>query len=129
MTLDLKDDFLASLMQTPEYIKISQKYISPDIINKYNLQSKFHYGYIYCEINKDMFGLKQAALLANNFLVKKLRPYVYHPIPHTIGIWKHKSHSIIFYLFVDDVGLKYFHKQDINYLINALQQHYKLSID
>ena len=39
MTLDLKDHFLTSPMQTPEYIKIPQKYIPPHIINKYNLQS------------------------------------------------------------------------------------------
>ena len=75
MTLDLKDHFLTSLMQTPEYIKLPQKYIHPDIINKYNLQSKFHNGYIYCEINKGMYGLKQAPLLAYNFLEKILQLY------------------------------------------------------
>ena len=61
-------------MQTPEFLKISQKYIYPDTINKCNLQSKFHNGYIYCKINKGMYGLKQSALLANNFLVKILQP-------------------------------------------------------
>ena len=45
LTLDLKDHFLASPMQTPEYMKIPQKYVPSDIINKYNLQSKFHNGY------------------------------------------------------------------------------------
>ena len=43
-TLDLKDHFLASPMQTPEYMKIPQKYIPPYVINKYNLQSKIHHG-------------------------------------------------------------------------------------
>ena len=109
-------------------MKIPQKYIPPDIINKYNLKSKFHNGYIYCEINKGMYGLKQAALLAYNFLVKKLQPYGYNPIPHTIGIWTHKSRPITFSLCVDDFGVKCFHKHD-GHLINALQQHCKLSID
>ena len=72
-------------MQTPEYMIIPQKYIPPDVINKYNLQSKFHNGYIYCEINKGIYGLKQAALLAYNFLVTNLEPYRYHLIAHTIG--------------------------------------------
>ena len=110
-------------------MKISQKSIHPDIVNKYNLQSKFHNGYKYCEINKGMYGLKGAALLAYNFLVKKLQPYGYHHIPHTIVIWKHKSCPITFYLCVDYFGVEYFHKHDVYHLINALQQHYKLSID
>ena len=129
MALDLKDHYLASPMKTPEYMKTPLKYIPPDIINKYNLQSKFHNGYIYCDINKGMYGLKQAALLAYNFLVKNLLPYGYYPIPHTIRIWKHKSRPITFCLCVDNFGVKYFHKQEVDYLIQALQQNYKLSID
>ena len=43
-----------------------------------------------------MYGLKQAALLAYNFLVvKNLQPYGYYPIPHTICIWNHvQSHYV-----------------------------------
>ena len=129
MTLDHKDHFLATPMQTPEYMKIPQKYIPPYIINKYNLQTKFHNGYIYGEINKGMYGIKQAPLLAYNFLLKNLQPYRYYPIPHTIGIWKHKSRPITFYLCVNDFGVKYLHKHDVDHLITALQQHYKSSID
>ena len=125
MILDLKDHFLASPMQTPEYMIIPQKYIPPDIINTYNLQSKFHNGYLYCEINKGMYGFKQAALVAYNFLVKNLQPYEYYPIPHRIGIWKHKLRKIKFCLCVDDFGVKYFHKQYVDHLIHALTQHYK----
>ena len=122
MTSGLKDHFLASPMQTP------QTNIPPDIINKYNLQSKFHNGYICCEINKGRYGLKQAALLAYNFLVKILEPYGHHPVPHTIGIWKHKSRPITFCVCVDDFDVKNFYKHNVHHLINALQQHYKLSI-
>ena len=51
MSIDLKDHFLSSPMNTPEYMQIHQKYIPLDII-------------------KGMYGLKQAALLAYNFLRK-----------------------------------------------------------
>ena len=129
MTLDLKDHFLVSPMQTPEYMNIPQKFLPPDIISKDNLQSKFHNGYIYFEINRGMYGLKQAAFLAYNFLVQNLQPYGFYPIPLTIGIWKHKSRTITFCLCADDFGVKSFHKHDVDHLINALQQHFKLSID
>ena len=115
-------------MQTPEYIP--QNYIPPDTIKKYHLHSKFHNGFIYCEINKGIHGLKQAALFAyDNFLVKNLQPYGYYPIPNTIDIWKHKSRPITFCLCADDFGIKYFYKHDVDHLRNALQQYYKISID
>ena len=77
-----------------------------------------------------MYGLKQAALLAYNFLVvKNLQPYGYYPIPHSIAIRKYKSRPFIFCLCVDDFEVKYFHKHDIDHLIHALQQDYKLFID
>ena len=46
---------------------------------------------IYISQNKKgMYKLKQVACLAYNFLVNNLLPYGYYPIPHIIGIWKHK---------------------------------------
>ena len=63
MTLDLKDHFLASPMTSA-----SQRYIPPDIMKKYILCTKKKNNY--CKIKKGIYGLKQAALLAYNFLKK-----------------------------------------------------------
>ena len=41
---------------------------------------------MYYKINKGMYGLKQAPLLAYNFQVKNLQPYGYYPMPPIIGI-------------------------------------------
>ncbi len=83
------------------------------------------------DIKKGMYGLKQAALvLAYNFLKKNLAPHDgYEPIPHTDGLWKHKTRNITFCLCVDDFGIKYFHKSDVEHLIAALKENYKLSTD
>ena len=54
-----------------------------------------------------MYGLKQAAILAYDHLVKNLGNYGYYPIPHTVGLWKHKMRRISFCLCVDDFGVKY----------------------
>ena len=67
MTLDLKDFFLASPMDTPEYMKLLYKHIPQDIQDCYNLDAKVAKdGYIYVKIKKGMYGLKQAAVLAFN---------------------------------------------------------------
>ena len=98
-------------MLGPAYMKISQRYIPTDIIQRNNLNPKFHNDYIYYKIKKGMCGLKQAALLAYIILVKNLRPYGYFPTSHTEGIWKHKTKPIIFCLTVYDFGVKCFHKK------------------
>ncbi len=129
MSLDLKDFFLATPMQRPEYMRVPYKYFPSDIRKKYNLDLLVHDGYIYVRIKKGMYGLKQAAVLAYQNLINKLAPFGYEPIPHTDSFWRHKSRPTKFCLCVDDFGVKYFHKQDIQHLITALQQNYKISTD
>ena len=129
LTLDLKDHFLASPMPNPVYMKIPSRYIPTEIMTKYNLQPKIQNHYIYCKIKKGMYGLKQAALLAYNFLKHNLIPHGYAPIPHASGLWKHTTCHIIFCLCIDDFGIKYYNKDDAIHLITTLQQFYKVSID
>ncbi len=129
MSMDLKDHFLCTPMLNPEYMKIAYKYFPPDIITKNNLQDLVHNGYFYCKIKKGMYNLKQATLLAYNYLVSKLAPHGYCPIPHTIGLWKHDTKPIIFCLCVDDFGLKYTNKDDAEHLLSCLHQAFKVSTD
>jgi hypothetical protein len=129
MSLDLKDFFLSTPMGTAEYMRIPVRYLPQDIIDKYNLATKLHNGYIYCRIKKGMYGLKQAAILAYKQLKKHLAPHGYEPIPHTDGMWKHKTRKTTFCLCVDDFGVKYFNKDDANHLIAALQHNYQVKTD
>ena len=129
MSLDIKDFFLSSPMGTSEYMRIPSKYLPVDIVNRYNLKEKLHHGYVYCRIKKGMYGLKQAAILAYNNLKNKLKPFGYEPIPHTDGLWKHNTKDITFCLCVDDFGIRYTNRSDVEHLINSLQQYYKLSTD
>ena len=78
VTLDVKDFFLQTLMERPEYIKINSKYFLQDVRNTYNINNIVHnYGYIYYRIKRGMSGLKQAARLAYNNLKQHLQEYVY----------------------------------------------------
>ena len=130
LSLDLKDYFLASPMKNPEYMKVHISKFPSDIIQQYHLHSLVTKdGYIYIKIKKGMYGLRQAAILAYDQLVKFMKHYGYSPEMHTVGLWSHDSKPTKFCLCVDDFGVKYYSKNDANHLINALQAYYKISID
>ena len=58
--------------------------IIPDkIIKKYNLLSLEKYGWVYIKIQKVMYGLPQAGLLANELLKKLLSKHGYYPVQYT----------------------------------------------
>ena len=75
--------------------------------------------YVYCEITKEMYGLKQAARLANDKLVDLLAPFGYYPDPYVSTIWSHNSRRTILYLCVDDFEVQYYNQDDVNHLVNA----------
>ena len=130
MTADLASFFLASPMHRPEFMKIHINKFPKDIQTRYKLNEKVtSNGYIYIKIKKGMYGLKQAAILAYDFIKKNLAPFGYKPIPGTVGLWKHDTRRTIFCLCVDDFGIKYFSKDDANHLLNALGQSYKYTTD
>ena len=129
LTCDLKDFFLATPMAKPEFMKIPLRVIPSDIQQQYHLSELQHNNYVFIKIQKGMYGLKQAAILAYNKLVTHLAKYGYHPIPHTVGLWAHKTKPTKFCLCVDDFGVKYYTKTDGLHLLNALQDKYVTSID
>jgi hypothetical protein len=127
MTLDLKDFYLGTPMSTPEYMRIPLHVIPETIMQQYNLYSLVHNGYLYVEIHKGMYGLPQAGRLANNRLAELLEPHGYRPCAITPGLWRHDTNSVVFTLVVDDFGIKYTDKADVDHLINALKQHYQIT--
>jgi hypothetical protein len=100
-----------------------------EIVETYNLEALAVDGWVYIEIRKDMYGLKQAGLLANKLLQKRLAHFGYYPARHTPGLWLHKSQPIAFSLIVDDFAAKYVGKHHADHLINTLLQRYELTTD
>ena len=130
MTADIKYFFLDSPMADPYFICILLKHIPEDIIQQYNLLDLVDAdGYVYIRINKGMYGLKQAAILEYTKLISILKPFGYHPIPHTVGMWQHKTRNTKFCLCVDDFGIKYTCIHDAQHLLNALTSAYTISTD
>jgi hypothetical protein len=74
------------------------------------------------EIQKGMYGLPQAGILANKLLKKWLAQHGYFEQPHTPGLWKHVSRPVWFNLCVDDFGIKYIGIKNLQHLYNALRK-------
>jgi hypothetical protein len=100
-----------------------------EIIQKYNLDALAVDGWVYIEIRKGMYGLKQAALLTNQLLQTRLAPFGYYPARHTPGLWLHKTRPISFTLVLEYFTVKYVGKHHVEHLRNALLSTYELTMD
>jgi hypothetical protein len=100
-----------------------------EIVDKYNLKALSVDSWVYIEIRKGMYGLKQPGVLANQLLQKRLASFGYYPARHTPGLWLHKTRPIAFSLIVDDFAVKYLGKHHADHLGNALLQSYELTTD
>ena len=130
-TGDLKDFFLVSDMIIFQYMKIHRRYLTPEVIAEYDLTDA-HFdskGYIYVEIRKGMYGLKEAAILAYDQLKAHLAPFGYFPVSQTPGLWRHVDRRTTFTLAVDDFGIKFFSQTDADHLFDALATKYALTKD
>ena len=105
MCADVKNFYLNTPMERPEYMRIHISLIPPEIVEQYRLMNLVHNDYVYIEINKGMYGLPQAGLLANKLLACRLARYGYFQAQHTPGLWKHAWRPIQFCLVVDDFGM------------------------
>jgi hypothetical protein len=86
-------------------------------------------GYVYVEIQKGMYGLPQAGILAQELLEKRLNEHGYSQSKAVPGLWTHKTRPILFTLVVDDFRVKYVGKEHAMHLISILKQHYEISED
>jgi hypothetical protein len=82
-----------------------------ETIEKYDLNELAHDGKVYIEIQKGMYGLPQAGILASELLQRNFTKDGYRPTTHTHGLWTHDTRPISFLLVVDDFGVKYVGRQ------------------
>jgi hypothetical protein len=129
MMMDIKNYYVGTPLPIYEYTRLPLSLIPDEIITKYNLRAIPIGRWLYLEICKGMYGLKQAGLLANQILQQILAPYGYYPARHTPELWLHKTRSIAFTLVVDDFAVKYVGKDNAHHLRNALLRQYEIKTD
>ena len=111
-------------------MKLNIHIIPQEIIDEYALHKLVdENGWVYLEIVKGMYGLKQSRIIANMEPNKHLEKFGYHPVRHTPGLWKNNTRATIFTLVVDDFAIKYASQQDSDHLLQALCAEYTISTD
>ena len=128
MTLDIKDYYLNTPLPRPEYIRIQQKLIPANVIEKHQLQPFLVSNSVLFEVNQNMYRLPQAGYLAQRRLIAHLAANYYHKTPRPC-LFRHSSNGATFALVVDDFGVKYATKAAADHLISVLRQLYEIKID
>lgn len=128
--LDIKNFYLGTPMEADkyQYLRVHKDDIPDEVFDEYDVPLDNN-GYAYLEVRRGMYGLKEAGIIAFKQLVRKLHPYGYLPCTHTPGLCHHTTRPTTFTLCVDDFGVKYFTRADALHLINAIKDHYQLTID
>ena len=129
-TVDVKDFYLCTPMNTPVYMRLKLSDIPENIIDQYNLREKVDdKGFVYCKVTKGMYGHPAAGIMAQRLLEKRLNADGYYQSKITPGYWKHNTRPISFTLCVDDFGVKYVGDEHFQHLQTSLNKHYVTSID
>jgi hypothetical protein len=93
MVVGIKDFYLNTPLERYEFMRLSLSMIPNKIIQQYQLQQLVTTdGWVYIEIRKGMYGLKQAGILANQRLQKHLATQ--GPTPRTPGLWRHATRDV-----------------------------------
>jgi hypothetical protein len=100
-----------------------------ETIDKYDINELAQDGKVYIEIQKGMYGLPQAGILANELLQRNLAKDGYRPTTHTHGLWTHDTRPISFSLVVDDFGVKYVGREHAEHLMTCIKKNYNISSD
>jgi hypothetical protein len=94
LVIDIKNFYLNTPLGRFKYIFINLASLPQETIYKYDLNELAQDGKVYIEIQKGMYGLPQAGILANELLQRNLVKDGYHPTTHTHGLWTQDTRPI-----------------------------------
>ncbi len=86
-------------------------------------------GYVYCKIQKGMYRLPQAGIIAQQLLKECLHKHGYSQSQTSPSLWKHDTQPISFSLIVNDFGVKYVGQENLQHLLDTIRHYYKCSCD
>jgi hypothetical protein len=83
LVIDIKNFYLNTPLGRFEYMVINLSSLQQETIDKYDLIELAQDGKVYIEIQKGMYGLPQAGILANELLQRNITKDGYRPMKHT----------------------------------------------
>jgi hypothetical protein len=76
-----------------------------------------------------MYGKPQAGSNSHDELKEHLNKEGYYKSPLVLALWKYKTRPTQFVLIVNDFGIKYFTKNDLDHLTDTLKKDYDVKVD
>jgi hypothetical protein len=129
LVIDINNFYLNTPLGRLEYMVINLSSLPQETIDKYDLIKLAQERKVYIEIQKGMYGLPQAGILANELLQRNLAKDGNRPTQHTHGLWTQDTRPISFSLVVDDFGVKYVGREHAEHLMECIKKNYNISSD
>ncbi len=129
MCLNIKKKSSQWRLSTSNILKIPLSLFPEWTIDQYKLKTLALDGSVYIEMRRVVWVILQAGVLANKRLRRKLAPFGYYESTNTPGLWCHKTRPITFTLVVNNFGVKFVNKTNVDHLISSIKQTYKLTKD
>jgi len=133
LTADIVDYYLGSPLARKEYMFIRKNQLPEAIVMQYDLAKHMHSRGsaegVVVEINKGIYGLPQAGLVAQNRLNEHLAKHGYMPARNTPCLYKHVSRSTYFTLIVDDFLVATKTDADRDHFLDTLKELYPIKYD
>ncbi len=127
---NLANFYLMTPLKWPKYAKIKILDIPDEVITEYKLhQFATPNGWVYVKVIRGIYSLPQAGSLGHDLLEHRLKKEGYFQSQTVPGFWKHKTKSIQFVLVVDDFGIKYLRREDLDHLLLSLKKYYDVAVD
>jgi hypothetical protein len=124
-TMDITNFYLCTPMLRYEYMRLKLSDMPEVVIAHYHLLDILTpEGYDYCKIHQGMYGLRQAGIIAQELLAKRLKEHGYNQSKTTPGLWTHDWCPITFSLVLNDFGVKYIGEDHAQHLRQAVQKYY-----
>ncbi len=127
--LNIKNFYLTAALEYFEYMKMPLSLLPIWIIEQYDLTKHAKDGWVHLEMQRAVYGPLQVGILANKRLCRKLAPFGYYKCVNTPGLWYHETRPITFTLIVDDFGVKYVDKADVEHLFASIKTLHTLTED
>ncbi len=104
-------------MEQPEYMRMKLSNLPQEFVHLYNLTKIAEdNGNVYIKVQKGMYGLPQAGILAHRLLEQRLNEHGYQESQVTPGLWKHALRPIS-------------GQEHAKHLLHILNMHHKCSQD
>ena len=130
MTFDIRNYYLQTPIDRPEYVRIKLSGIPLGFVDKYNLKDFVEAnGWVYFEMKNGVYGLPQSGVLAQALLEKRLKRHNYYQCIITPGLWRTTWRPIMLCLLVYDFGIEYVGERHALHLKSVLEKHYDITVN